>query len=121
MTHEDKVQPRQHKEEMNSRIRTDAQDRSKIRQKFQESVDPLASSSHPDAAGIIQIVSGRICADTTVNIDEAVSIGEMMEQYERTWPGGFYDTIPKKVHTMNVTKKHVQVGETKVYDPTLFC
>ena len=38
---------------------------------------------------IVQIVSGRIATDPTVNVHEAVVIGtEMMKQYESTWPGG---------------------------------
>ena len=43
----------------------------------------------------------------------------MMKQYESTWPGGFHDTLPKKVRTMAITKKRIQVGSAKVYDINL--
>ena len=68
----------------------------------------------------VQIVSGRIAPDPTVNVHEAVAIGtEMVKQYESTWPGGCHDTLPKKVRTMAITKKHIQVVSAKVYDTNL--
>lgn len=39
-----------------------------------------------------------------------------MRQYESTWPDDFHDTLPKKMHTLAITKKHIQVGKTKVPD-----
>ena len=105
-----------HKEEMKARMTPDSTDRSKIRHKLQESIDPLDASTNSDG-NIVQIVSGRIATDPIVNVHETVAIGtEMMKNYESTWPGGFHDTLPKKVHTMAITKKHIQVGSAKVYD-----
>ena len=43
----------------------------------------------------------------------------MTKQYESTWPGGFRDTVPKKVRTMAITKKHIKVESAKVYDTNL--
>ena len=43
----------------------------------------------------------------------------MMKHYESTWPGGFRGTLPKKVRTMAITKKHIQVESAKVYDTNL--
>ena len=115
----DEQHQHQHKEEMKARMTADAADRSKIREKLQESIDPLDPSSHPHG-NLVQIVSGRIESDPTVNVHESVSIGtEKMKQYESTWPDGFHDTLPKKVCTMAVTKKHIQVGKTKVHDTNL--
>ena len=48
-----------HKEEMKARKTADATDRSKIRHKLQESIDPLDASTQADD-NIVQIVSGRI-------------------------------------------------------------
>ena len=42
-----------------------------------------------------------------------------MKHYESTWLGGFHDTLPKKVRTMAITKKHVHVWSAKVYDTNL--
>ena len=104
---------------MKAQMTSDATDRSRIRHKLQESIDPLNPSAHSDG-NIVQIVSGRIATDPTVNVHEAVAIGtEMMKHYESTWPGGFHDTLPKKVRTMAITKKHIQVGSAKVYDTNL--
>ena len=59
-----------HKDEMKARMKADATDRSKIRQQLQEPIDPLDSSTHTDV-NIVQIVSGRIATDPTVNVHEA--------------------------------------------------
>ena len=40
----------------------------------------------------------------------------MLEDYEKTWPEGFYSTISKKVETMVASHKSVQIGDSKVYD-----
>ena len=106
-------------EEMKARMTSYATDRSKIRHKLQESIDPLDAFTHSDG-NIVQIVSGRIATDPTVNVHEAVAIGtEVMEHYESKWPGGFPDTLPKKVRAMVITKKHMQVGSAKAYDTNL--
>ena len=103
-----------HKEEMKARTTADATDKSKIRHKLQESIDPLDGN-------IVQIVNGRIATDPTVNVHEAIAIGTEMikHSYESTWPGGFHDTLPKKVRTMAITRKRIQVGSAKVYDTNL--
>ena len=108
-----------HKEEPKARMTADATDRSKIRHKLQESIDPLDSSTHSDG-NIVQSVSGKRANDPTVNIHEAVAVGtDMVKLYESTWSGGFHDTLPKKVRTTAITKKHIQVGSAKVYDTNL--
>ena len=104
---------------MKARMTADATDTSKIRHKLQDSIDPLDSSTHSDG-NIVQIVSARIATDANVNVHEAVAIWtEMMKHYESTWPGGFRGTLPKKVRTMAITKKHIQVESAKVYDTNL--
>ena len=47
--------------------------KAKIRHKLQKSIDPLDVSTHSDD-NIVQIVSGRIATDPTVNVHEAVAI-----------------------------------------------
>ena len=104
---------------MKARMTSYATDRSKIRHKLQESIDPLDALTNSDG-NIVQIVSGRIATDPTVNVHEAVAIGtEVMKHYESTWPGGFHDTLPKKVRAMVITKKHMQVGSAKAYDTNM--
>ena len=101
------------KEDMKARKTADATDRSKINNYRSRSI-------HSDG-NTVTIVRGRIATDPTVNVREAVEIGtEMMKHYESTWPGGFHDTLPNKVRTMAITKKHIQVGSANaVYDSNL--
>ena len=42
----------------------------------------------------------------------------MIKHYESTWPSGFHDTLPKKVRTVAITKKHI-MALAKVYDTNL--
>ena len=39
-----------------------------------------------------------------------------MESFERSWPGGFHDSIPKIVTTMALSRKHIKVGDANVFD-----
>ena len=62
------------------------------------------------------IVNGRV-ADSEVNVDEALAIGERMSaEYLAKLPKGFYDPLTKNVVTMKSLKKRVKVGDTNVYD-----
>ena len=61
-----------HKEALKARMKADATDKSKIRQQLQDLIDPLDESTRSDV-NIVQIVSGRIAADSTMNVHEAVS------------------------------------------------
>ena len=48
---------------------------------------------------------------------DAVRIGErLLADFENDWPAGFYNTIPRKVITMDKTIKSEQDSETKEYD-----
>ena len=107
-----------HKEGKPSRIRADNQDRVNIREKLQLSIDPLDSSDHP-SDGIVNVVTGLI-APTSVNVEQAVEIWKaQMISFENALPTGFYETISKKVVTMNSTKKSIRVGGKDVYDLNL--
>ena len=45
-------------------------------------------------------------------LTRAVDIGKMqMEQFERGWPDGFYNSISKNVVTFALKGKHIKVGE----------
>ena len=60
---------------MNAWMTADATDRSKIKHKLHESIDPLDSSTHSDA-NIVQIARrGRIATGPSMDVHEAVSIG----------------------------------------------
>ena len=106
-----------YKEEAKSRIAEDKKDRDGIRQKLDTCIDPLDSAPHP--YGTANVVSGQI-GSTEVNVHNAVTIGvEQMKAFESRLPGGLYETITKKVVTMDHAKKHVKVGAVKVFDTNL--
>ena len=106
-----------HKEEMRSRIKADAADRTVIREKVELSIDPF--DAHTEANKIVNIVSGRV-APPAVNVDQAHDIGlQQMKTFEAALPNGFYDTISKKVITMEASKKHVKMGEKTIVNTEL--
>ena len=51
----------------NGKMAAGVADRSKIKQKLQESIDPRDSSTHSDSNNV-QIVSARIATDPTVKV-----------------------------------------------------
>ena len=68
---------------------------------------------------MVNVVSGQI-GSTEVNIHNAVTIGtEQMKVFKRRLPQGLYETITKKVVTMDHARKHVKVGAVKVFDTNL--
>ena len=106
-----------HKEESKARINTDAHDRLGIKQKLELCLDPLDPEKHP--GDIVNIVNGRL-GPSSVNVHDAVAIGkEEMLKFEKACPSGFLEPIRKMVVTMTVTKKHVPVGDVKVFDTNL--
>eukprot|EP00057_Strongylocentrotus_purpuratus_P006687 XP_011661161.1 PREDICTED: uncharacterized protein LOC105436849 isoform X1 [Strongylocentrotus purpuratus] len=109
-----------HKEEAPARISADQGDRDWLCRKLDVSIDPMDPKKHP--ANIVNVVNGQI-APESVNVDRVVETGaQQMGEFERKLPGGFYDTISKKVQTMAVMKKsifRIDVGDSKVYDTKL--
>ena len=103
-----------HKEEHPSRIKADYQDRLKIREKLLTCIDILDSTTHPK--NIVNISSGRVGTDS-VNAHISVKIGsEQVRLYEQSWPGGFYEPIPKRVINMSILKKSISVNSVQVFD-----
>ena len=106
-----------HKEEGKARMDSDKKDREALRTKLSKCIDPLDPDQHPDQ--IVNIVSGKN-GTSAVNVQDAVHVGvDKMKDFCQKLPQGLYDDIQKKVITMAVSKKHVNVGETKVCDPNM--
>ena len=106
-----------HKEEAKARIAEDKRGRDGIRQNLDTCIKPLDSAAHP--SGIVNVVSGQI-GSTEVNVDNAVTIGtEQMKVVESRLPQGLYETITKKVVSMDHARKHVTIGAVKVFDTNL--
>ena len=50
----------------------------------------------------------------SVNVNKAVDIcTRQMHEFQKKLPGGYYDTISKKVQTMAAMKKSINVGVRK--------
>ena len=106
-----------HKEEAKARIAEDKRGRDGIRQKIDTCINPLDSAAHP--SGIVNVVSGQI-GSTEINVHNAVTTGtERMNVFESRLPQGLYETITKRVVTMDHAKKPVKVGAVKVFDTNL--
>lgn len=106
-----------HKEESNSRIKSDADDRSKLRAALSTFIDPLDVDSLPD--GLVNIASGQI-SPTNVNADQAFEIGvAQMKDFQSGWPASFHKPLSMRVTTMRAGKKSISSGGDQVYDAEL--
>jgi len=85
-----------------------------LRKTLEVITDPLDQKNHTvpgEIVNIVNIIIGRL-GTSAVNVSDAVAIRETMwNNFKKSWPDGFYETITKKVTTMAVTKKSVPVGE----------
>ena len=67
--------------------------------------------------GLVNVVTGKVVVHPSVKVNNAAILGEnQIETSEKSWPGGFHDTITKKMITMADNRKHIKVGEVKVFD-----
>ena len=105
----------QHKEEMRSRICADQRDHKTLQEKLELCINPLDPEQHPQA--LVNVVTGKVVTNPSVNVSNALQLGRaQMENFEDSWPNGFHDTIPKVVNTMGLSRKHIKVGDIKVFD-----
>ena len=75
----------------------------------------MNGEEHPEGT-IVNIISGKVSL-SSVNVDNSVAIGVgLMKEFESTWPEVFLSTISKKVVTMAISSKSIQIGESKLYD-----
>ena len=106
-----------HKEEAKARMDSDARDRESLRKKIEICIDPLDPKKHPKS--MVNIATGQLARDT-VNVDRSIERGtEAMKQFESKWPTGFDEKISKVVEIQAAGKKHLKVGNTKVFDTNL--
>jgi hypothetical protein len=102
-----------HKMEVKARIWDNTKDRIGSRQKLEVCMDPKKPQDYPGSS-LVNIVRGKI-TPASVNVDSAVKIGEeMLEEFKKSSPEGFYSTISKKVETMGASYKSIQIGESNV-------
>ena len=104
-----------HKEEQSSRIKTDQNDRSKIRSMLETCIHPLECATHPDGA-LMNIVTGEI-AHPEANVADALQLGKQALILFRTrWPSSFHETLTKIIIPMDSKKKHIALGAHRIFD-----
>ena len=92
MCEQRKIETNVHKEEYAGRIKSDAADRTKLRKKLDACIDPLSTANHPKE--LVNIASGRINSDSTVNVAVAVDIGaSQLNSFINKLPSGFYESL----------------------------
>ncbi|KAL8560458.1 hypothetical protein ACOMHN_054361 [Nucella lapillus] len=101
-----------HKEERQSRINDDASDRAKIQERLSTCIDILDTSKHPKT-GLVNVYSGRIIDDPTVNVHEAVKIGtEQQKAFEGKWPASFHLKLKRRVKNIaSLVKSQLKMGK----------
>ena len=106
-----------HKEESNSRIRSDTEDRIKIRSMLDTCISPLCPDEHP--RDIVNVVTGQLASDA-VNVYKALEMGtSQLQNFTSSLPEGFYAPLSKKVITMISMKKSVKFDDVDVVDTAL--
>ena len=103
-----------HKEEAMARVKTDTKDRKALRDKLEVCIDPL----HPEdnQQGLVNIVTGQVLSHPSLNVDNATELGtKQMEEFERTWPASFHETLHKCVTTMAaIAQRQGKVNNMKI-------
>ena len=65
----------------------------------------------------MNVLTGKIKNDLSVDVDDSIQLGEnKMKNFQKSLPGGFYDTISRKVKTMADGRKGVKAGKKVVLD-----
>ncbi len=104
-----------HKEEMPSRLKSDNCDRSKIRIKLEQCINPLEPTQHP--ANLVNVSTGYINKSNAVNVEQAIDIGcQQMQTFVENFPDCFHKTISKQVHMLKSEKKGIHLGHTQVFN-----
>ena len=103
-----------HKEEAKASVKTDTKDRKALRDKLEVCIDPL----HPEdnQQGLVNIVTGQVLTHPSLNVDHATELGtKHMEEFERTWPATFHETLHKCVTTMAaIAQRQGKVNNMKI-------
>ena len=80
---------------------------------FNKCTDVFDKTHHPDK-GLVNIFSGQIVDDPSVNAYDSIQIGTAQwHVYENSWQDGFHNPLKKSIKSMAAaTKKKVIIGDT---------
>ena len=103
-----------HTEETKGQLKSYEEDRASLRNTLKRCINPLET----DVNGLVNIYS-RIKVENS-NAYESVKLGEHQhQQFEASWPDGFYNIIKMDVRTMKSGKKCSKSGEIEVFNTEL--
>ena len=81
-------------------------------------IDPFDVASHLDGA-LMNIVTAKL-ASPNATVDDTFSIGQSnMKAFKGGRPGSFDNKLGKLVVTVDSKKKHIIVGQERVFDQEL--
>ena len=65
----------------------------------------------------MNIVTGRVVTHPSINVYNVVPIGHtQVESFQKTWPEGFHNNIPRVINTMAFSCKHLKMGTVNVFN-----
>ena len=65
----------------------------------------------------MNIVTGQVLTHPSLNVDNATELGtKQMDEFERTWPASFHETLHKSVTTMAaIAQRQGKVNNMKIH------
>lgn len=103
-----------HKEEYEGRMKSDLEDRMKIRKKLSGCINPLTETGGEFFTGIVNIASGKVTPSSKTNVYDLKTIGsEQLNQFRASLPTGFNDAIQAKIVTAAKKAKRLKSADGK--------
>lgn len=97
-----------HQEEAKARIKSNGIDRKALHEKLSVCIDPLNPNQHPN--NLINIVTGEVMMNDSINVDQAVELGKkQLQEFEAGWPESFHAPAKCSVITFTANKKSINV------------
>ena len=89
-----------HKEEYKGRMKSDLEDRMKIRKKLSGCFNPLTETGDEFSDGIVNIATGKVTASSQTNVHNLKQIGDLqLKVFRASLPCGFHQPISSGVTT----------------------
>ena len=89
-----------HKEEYKGRMKSDLEDRMKIRKKLSGCINPLTETGDEFSDGIVNIATGKVTASSQTNVHNLKQIGDLqLKVFRASLPCGFHQPISSGVTT----------------------
>ena len=106
-----------HHKEMTQRKKHYEKDRKALHHKLEVCINPIDPEQH---TWLVNVATGESVSHPAVNVDNATQEGKKpITLFESSWSAGFHTKISRVVTTMSVTKIHIRVGDTKVFNPEI--